>query len=49
MCQFLQYGKMIQQYTYIHSLPCIIFHHGLHKRLDIVPCAVEKDLIVNPF
>ena len=31
---------------YIHTFSSILFYH---KRLDIVPCAIQQDLISYPF
>ena len=49
VCQFLPYSKVTQSYVHIYilflTLSSIIFHH---KRLDIVPCAIQQDLIAYP-
>ena len=48
-CQFLWYSKETQLYIHIYiiflTLSSIMFHH---KWLDIVPCAIEQDLIAYP-
>ena len=44
-CLFLLYSKVTQLFIYIHSffftVSSIMFHH---KPLDIVPCAVQRDV-----
>ena len=45
-CQFLLYSKMTQLCVYIYSLSSIMVYP---KRLDLVPCAVQQDLIAYPF
>ena len=50
-CQFLLYSKVVQPCTYLSIcllfpiFSAITFHH---KGLDIVPCAVQQDLIAYP-
>ena len=41
-CQLLLYSKVTQSYIHFLTLSSIMFHH---KWLDIVPCAVQQDLI----
>ena len=56
-CQFLLYIKVTQPYIcmcvciicthiFLLTLSSIMFHH---KRLDIVPCEIQQDLISYPF
>ena len=51
-CQFLLYSNVPQLYIYIYIhilfliLSSIMFYP---KRLDLVPCAVQQDLIAYPF
>ena len=47
-CQFstVQQGDPVT-HTYIHSFSHIVMLH--HKRLDIVPSAIQQDLITYPF
>ena len=41
LCKFLLYIKVTHSYICIHYLSYIIFHHGLPKRLDVIPCAIQ--------
>ena len=47
-CQFLLYSKMTQSHIHIYilflTLSSIMLHH---KWLDIVPCAIQQDIIVT--
>ena len=54
LCQFWLYSKMIQIHTHTYTHTCILFPilspiMVYPKRLDIVPCAVQQDLIAYPF
>ena len=48
LCQFLLYRNVAQSYVYIYipflTLPSIMVYH---KRLDIVPCAIQQDLVLT--
>ena len=50
LCQFSPDSKVTQSYKHIYTpfltLSSIILHH---KWLDMVPCAMEQDLIAYPF
>jgi len=47
LCQCLLYSKVTQSYIHRHSSQ-VIFHHDLSQEYDIVPCAVQQDLIAYP-
>ena len=52
LCQFLLYSKVTQSHTHRHTYIYILFLSFIilcHKRLDIVPCAVQQDLIAHWF
>ena len=51
MCQFLLYSKVTQSYIYIYNVTFLLFFSitVYPKRLDIVSCVVQKDLIAYPF
>ena len=50
LCQYLLYNEVIQSHIYTH-MPFLILSSIMiyPKRLDIFPCAVQKDLIAYPF
>ena len=48
LCQFLVYSKVIQ--LYIYTFFFIFFSIMVYYRtLNIVPCAIQQDLVVYPF
>ena len=48
LCQSLLYSKVTQLYTCIHSFLIFFSIMVYPRRLDIVPCAIQWDL-VYPF
>ena len=57
VCQSQLYSKVTQFYTYIYFFTLkisvflkIFFSVMVYpRRLDIVPCAIQKNLVVSPF
>ena len=48
-CQFLLYSKVTQLYMYMHSFFHNIIYHVPSQVIDIVPFAIQWDLIAYPF
>ena len=49
LCPLLLYSKVTRSHMYTHSLSRVTLIMVYPKRLDVVACAVQQDLIAYPF